>query len=283
MLPTITRRSYSPFLSNLFDDDFFPVLTGRNSSMPAVNIRENEKNFTLELAVPGIDKKDLKIDINEDVLTISHESKSESEENQDGYKRKEFSYSSFCRSFYVPENVNLEKIGANYRDGVLTVELPKNEEEKSCRDQSGSHDRGEQSHQHGGRHRSRLRHRPSLPHRTGRRAFGSGPGRGRITHRNGSDGGSGNRNRMPRPDRGRFRRCCKHSRRQPGFRQSGKTAGSFRENGHAKESTCRRSESYHGLISRGPTLSRESTWRVSACWANRSASRGSTTRTGATN
>ena len=131
MLPTITRRTFSPFLSNLFDDDFFPVLTGRNSSMPAVNIRENEKNFTLELAVPGIDKKDLKIDINEDVLTISHESKSESEENQDGYKRKEFSYSSFCRSFYVPENVNLEKIGANYKDGVLIVELPKNEEEKN--------------------------------------------------------------------------------------------------------------------------------------------------------
>jgi HSP20 family protein len=131
MLPTINRRSFSPFLSNLFDDDFFPVLTGRNSSMPAVNIKENEKNFTLELAVPGIDKKDLKIDINEDVLTISHETKNESEESQDGYKRKEFSYSSFCRSFYVPENVNVDKIGANYKDGVLIVELPKNEEEKS--------------------------------------------------------------------------------------------------------------------------------------------------------
>lgn len=131
MLPTITRRSFSPFLSNLFDDDFFPVLTGRNSSMPAVNIRENEKSFSLELAVPGIDKKDLKIEIHDDILTISHESKSEKEESSDGYRRKEFSYSSFCRSFYVPENVNIEKIGANYKDGVLTVELPKNEEEKN--------------------------------------------------------------------------------------------------------------------------------------------------------
>ena len=131
MLPTITRRSYSPFLSNLFDDDFFPVLTGRNSSMPAVNIRENEKNFTLELAVPGMDKKDLKIDINEDVLTISSETKNETEENTDGYKRKEFSFSSFCRSFYIPENVNKEKIGASYKDGILNVELPKNEEEKN--------------------------------------------------------------------------------------------------------------------------------------------------------
>jgi HSP20 family protein len=131
MLPTITRRSYSPFLSNLFDDDFFPVLTNRTSSMPAVNIKENEKNFTLELAVPGMDKKDLKIDINEDVLTISSETRNETEENVDGYKRKEFSYSSFCRSFYIPENVNKDKIEASYKDGILSVELPKQEEEKN--------------------------------------------------------------------------------------------------------------------------------------------------------
>jgi HSP20 family protein len=131
MLPTISRRTYSPFLSNLFDDDFFPVLTSRTSSMPAVNIKENEKNFILELAVPGMDKKDLKIDINEDVLTISSESQNEKEEEKDGYKRKEFSYSSFCRSFYIPENVNRDKIEANYKDGILNVELPKMEEEKS--------------------------------------------------------------------------------------------------------------------------------------------------------
>ena len=99
--------------------------------MPAVNIKENEKSFTLELAVPGIDKKDLKIETNEDVLTISSETKNEVEDSKDGYKRKEFSYSSFCRSFYIPENVNMEKIGASYKDGILTVELPKQEEEKS--------------------------------------------------------------------------------------------------------------------------------------------------------
>jgi len=131
MLPTITRRTYSPFLSNLFDDDFFPTLTNRTSSMPAVNIKENEKNFTLDLAVPGMDKKDLKIDINEDILTISSETRNETEENTDGYKRKEFSYSSFCRSFYLPENVNKEKISASYKDGILSVELPKMEEDRS--------------------------------------------------------------------------------------------------------------------------------------------------------
>ena len=131
MLPTISKRTYSPFLSNLFDDDFFPVLTNRTSSMPAVNIKENDKNFTLELAIPGMDKKDLKIDINEEVLTISSELKNESEEEKDGYKRKEFSYSSFCRSFYIPENVNREKISAAYKDGILNIELPKMEEEKN--------------------------------------------------------------------------------------------------------------------------------------------------------
>ncbi len=131
MLPSL-RRSFRPFyMPNLFDDDFFPVLSNRSSSMPAVNIREDEKNYVLELAIPGIDKKDLKIDVNEDVLTISSETKNETEESRDGYKRKEFSYTSFCRSFYIPENVNRDKIDANYKDGVLSVELPKQEEEKN--------------------------------------------------------------------------------------------------------------------------------------------------------
>ena len=132
MLPTITRRSFRPFyVPNFFDEDFFPVVPNRTSSMPAVNIREDEKSYALDLAVPGMDKKDLKIDINEDVLTISSESKNETEESKDGFKRKEFSYRAFTRSFYIPENVNREMIEANYKDGILSVNLPKQEEEKS--------------------------------------------------------------------------------------------------------------------------------------------------------
>jgi HSP20 family protein len=131
MLPTIAKRNFRPFyMGSIFDDDFFPVMSNKASSMPAVNIREDDKKFILDLAVPGIDKKDLKIDINEDVLTVSSETKNEMEENRDGYKRKEFSYSSFCRSFQIPENVNREKIEANYKDGILSVNLPKAEEEK---------------------------------------------------------------------------------------------------------------------------------------------------------
>lgn len=132
MLPMITRRSYKPFLwSSLFDDDFFPVVSNRNTSMPAVNIKEDEKRFTLDLAVPGIDKKELKIEINEDMITISSEHKEEKEESHEDFKRREFSYSTFCRSFYLPENVNKDKIEANYKDGILTVVLPKDQEEKT--------------------------------------------------------------------------------------------------------------------------------------------------------
>ena len=131
MLPSILRRSYRPlYMSDLFDDDFFPVLNTRSSSMPAVNIREDEKKFTLELAVPGIDKKDLKIDVDKDLLTISSESKKETEENTEGYKRKEFNFTSFCRSFQLPDNVNKEKIEASYKDGILNITLPKYDEEK---------------------------------------------------------------------------------------------------------------------------------------------------------
>ena len=132
MLPMITRRNYKPFLwSSLFDDDFFPVVSQRNTSMPAVNIKEDDKRFSLDLAVPGIDKKDLKIEISDDVITVSSEHKEEKEDNRDDYKRREFSYTSFCRSFYLPENVNKEKIDANYKDGILTIVLPKEEEEKT--------------------------------------------------------------------------------------------------------------------------------------------------------
>jgi HSP20 family protein len=131
MLPMITRRGYKPLtLSDFLNEDFFPTFTRNSNSLPAVNIREDEKAFYLELAVPGMDKKDLKIEIKDDVLTISSEHKEEKEEDLEGYRRREFSYSSFCRSFYLPEDVNGEDIGASYKDGILNVTIPKLEEDK---------------------------------------------------------------------------------------------------------------------------------------------------------
>ena len=106
MLPTFTRRSFRPFyMPDIFEDNFSPVLSNGNTLKPAVNIREDDKNYVLDFAIPGIDKKDLKIDMNEDVLTISSETKNDSEESKDGYRRKEFSYKAFSRSFYIPETL----------------------------------------------------------------------------------------------------------------------------------------------------------------------------------
>ena len=131
MLPMITRRGYKPLtFQDFFNEDFFLTFTRTNSSLPAVNIREDEKAFYLELAVPGMDKKDLHLEIKDDMLTISSEHKEEKNDEQEGYKRKEFIYSSFCRSFYLPEDVNTENINASYKDGILNVEIPKLEEEK---------------------------------------------------------------------------------------------------------------------------------------------------------
>ncbi len=131
MLPMITRRNYKPLtLSDFLNEDFFPTFARSSTSLPAVNIREDEKAFYLELAVPGMDKKNLKIEVKDDVLTISAEQKEEKQEDLEGYRRREFSYSSFCRSFYLPEDVSGERIGATYRDGILNVEIPKLEEEK---------------------------------------------------------------------------------------------------------------------------------------------------------
>lgn len=127
----ITRRGYKPLtLSDFFNEGFFPTMHRSTSSLPSVNIREDEKAFYLELAVPGMDKKDLRIEVKDDVLTISSEHKEDRDQDPDGFRRREFSYSSFCRSFYLPEDVNSEKIGASYKDGILNVEIPKLEEEK---------------------------------------------------------------------------------------------------------------------------------------------------------
>ena len=105
----------------------------RNSSLPAVNVRENEGDFEIEVAAPGMQKDNFKINIEDDVLSISASSKSESsDENQEqGYHRREFSYSSFERRFQLPPNVRDEEISASYEDGILKLKLPKLSEEEA--------------------------------------------------------------------------------------------------------------------------------------------------------
>lgn len=133
MLPVLRKGTTFPsfmddFLGRDFFSNFFDNQTGM--SMPSVNIIEGKEDFRIEVAVPGLDKKDFKIDLNNNVLVISSEKEVKNEQNDEKYMRKEFSYSSFQRSFTLPNSVDAEKINAAYKDGVLNVTIPKKEDAK---------------------------------------------------------------------------------------------------------------------------------------------------------
>jgi HSP20 family protein len=138
---TLVKRTNElfPRIPSFFDDflgrDMSDWLTtnfpGRDSSLPAVNLIETDKDFKVELAAPGMNKQDFNIEMENNVLTISSEKRDEVEEKDDSenYFRKEFSYRSFQRCFRMPENVvNVDKIDAKYKDGILHIRLPKLEE-----------------------------------------------------------------------------------------------------------------------------------------------------------
>ena len=124
-------------MPSLFNDFFRPWdewfeggLTSRVLNVPAVNITENKDEFMVSLAIPGMKKEDFNIDIEGNMLTISSEKEESKEDKDEKYTRKEFNYSSFSRSFSLPDEVNMEKIDARYVDGVLKLSLPKKEEAK---------------------------------------------------------------------------------------------------------------------------------------------------------
>jgi HSP20 family protein len=99
-------------------------------SVPKVNIKENPEEFIVEMAVPGQKKSDFKLDIDNKVLSISTSKEEEQEQNDENYTFREFGYSSFKRTFTLPNSVNDDEIRANYEDGILKVVLPKKEEAK---------------------------------------------------------------------------------------------------------------------------------------------------------
>ncbi|PRY07287.1 heat shock protein Hsp20 [Pontibacter ummariensis] len=112
-------------LDRFFDNDsFFKGF----KKVPFTNIREKDDRFEVELAAPGMDKQDFKVEIDNDILTVSAERKEEKSEEKEQYTRQEFSYSSFTRSFELPATVNAEAIQAAYKDGILKLTLPKKEE-----------------------------------------------------------------------------------------------------------------------------------------------------------
>lgn len=122
----------------VFDDFFKPWNEwfdnggswGKTMNMPAVNITEKKDEYQVSLAAPGLKRDDFKIDVEGNMLTISSEKEENKEEKDKKFTRREYSYSSFSRSFTLPEEINKEKIEAKYEDGVLRIVLPRKEEAK---------------------------------------------------------------------------------------------------------------------------------------------------------
>lgn len=120
----------------VFNDFFKPwnewfvndTILARAQSVPAVNITEYKNEYKVSLAVPGMKKSDFKIDIEDNMLTISSEKEENKEEKDKKFTRKEYSYSSFSRSFSLPENIKKDDIEAKYEDGVLNITLPRKAE-----------------------------------------------------------------------------------------------------------------------------------------------------------
>lgn len=137
---TLIRRNENfPMWSNFFNDilnhDWNDLslknFSLTNTTLPSINIKESENDFQVEMAAPGMDKKDFKIEVDKGVLSISSEKETKEEQSEsDNYSRREFSYQSFCRSFVLPTSVDNDKICAKYENGILSVTIPKKEEAK---------------------------------------------------------------------------------------------------------------------------------------------------------
>lgn len=130
--PAKTASSVNPWFTDVFESVFNDsVLTDRLvSRVPAVNIAETDADFQIELAVPGLKKEDFKISIDKNILSISAEKKNENREESKKYSKREYSYTSFIRSFTLPDTIDHSKIDAAYTDGILKLTVAKKEEAK---------------------------------------------------------------------------------------------------------------------------------------------------------
>lgn len=128
---TLVKRHNAFFpavLEEYFRPDWMGGTQNHNASVPPVNIRETESAYEVELSAPGKTKEDFVIEVDQNVLSISSETKSEEKTENVKYTRREFSMSSFKRSFTLPKTANDDSITAAYENGILTVSIPKKEE-----------------------------------------------------------------------------------------------------------------------------------------------------------
>tara|TARA_B100001109_G_scaffold109630_1_gene89570 strand:- start:73 stop:495 length:423 start_codon:yes stop_codon:yes gene_type:complete len=117
---------FPSLINEFFNDDFGMNFINRSHSVPSVNSLENNDSFEIDLAVPGMKKEDFTIELNDKVLVISSETSNTIE--NDKMRLNEFNFSSFHRSFRVPDSVDQDKIKANYKNGILKIKLPKKKE-----------------------------------------------------------------------------------------------------------------------------------------------------------
>ena len=133
---TLVRFTGNPLIDRFFDTDLFDWTSKNysktNTTLPSVNVKENDNEFAIEVAVPGFEKGDFKIEVHNDVLSISSEKQESNETNdeKDHYTKREFSYQAFTRSFTLPDSADGDKVAASYDKGILTVSIPKKEEAK---------------------------------------------------------------------------------------------------------------------------------------------------------
>ena len=128
----LVRFNQYPTLTDLMENlerTFLGRVDEESGDIPAVNIKEENDKFVLEMAAPGMKKDDFQINLDNYQLTISSEKSEKNEEKKDNYTRREFMYSTFSRSFTLPKTIDIDKIKADYKNGILTVILPKKEEE----------------------------------------------------------------------------------------------------------------------------------------------------------
>ena len=136
MLPVMNRNLWMPEeFNDFFDTDFMPRVS---ATAPAINVKESEKDYTVELAAPGLTKDDFNVNIDNDGnlhIKIENKSNKKDEDKKRHYLRREFSYSKYEQTLLLPDDVEKDKIAASVDHGVLTVELPKlvKAEEKTAR------------------------------------------------------------------------------------------------------------------------------------------------------
>lgn len=118
--PALRSMLENLWSNGMFDDDLL-----KQSRLPAVNVRQNENDYEIQVAVPGMKKEDIQINLEDEILTISSEVKTEKKTKDDQYTRKEFSITSFQRSFKLPEDIDENSIKARYEDGILYLNIAK--------------------------------------------------------------------------------------------------------------------------------------------------------------